>query len=132
MIDAYAYASIRLLCENLPAAVRKPRNAANSTAVANGCALAGTGFSNDPAGKVHYLAEALSDGTGVSPGIFMGILIGSLLKARIADKTGLRDELCLALTGPDIYSSTAAAKRPQAAIESLDSMLRGWEALRGP
>lgn len=124
MIDSYAYASIRLLCGNLPAAVGKPKNSRNSMAVANGCAIAGTVFSNAPAGMTHYLAEALSDGNGVSPGIFMGILIRSLLKARIADKTGLRDELCLALVGPDIYSSTGGEKRPQAAIESLDSLFR--------
>ncbi|MBP7605412.1 MAG: iron-containing alcohol dehydrogenase [Spirochaetes bacterium] len=122
MIDAYAYASIRLLCENLPAAVRKPKNGGKSMAVANGCALAGTVFSNAPAGMAHYLAEALSDGTGVNPGIFMGILVRSLLKARLAAKTGFRDELCLALAGPDIYSSSEASKRPQAAIQSLDSM----------
>ncbi len=68
MIDAYTYGAIRLLIENLPAAVRKPSNKKNSVAVANAGALAATAFSNAPEGIAHHLAEALADCTGINRG----------------------------------------------------------------
>ncbi len=122
MIDAYAYASIRLLCGHLPAAVKKPSNKKSSVAVANAASFAATAFSNAPAGMTHYLAEALADGTGINPGISMGLLVRSLLKARMADKKGVREELCLALAGPELFSSRQESARTQAAVDALEGI----------
>ncbi len=122
IMGSYAYAAIRLLSENLPAAVRKPKDGKKSVAVANGCAIAATAFSNAPAGVVHCLAEALSDATGVDPGVYMGILVRSLVRKRMEDKAGLGDELCLALSGPAVYSVSEAKRRPEAALQSLNSV----------
>jgi alcohol dehydrogenase len=120
MIDAYAYASLRLLCEHLPAAVKKPSDKKSSVAVANAAALAAIAFSNAPAGMAHYLAEALADGTGIDPGICMGLLVRALLKTRIVEKKGIREELCLALAGPGMFSAAPASGRAKAALGAID------------
>lgn len=129
MIDAYAYAAIRLLIENLPAAVRKPSNKKNSVAVANAGALAATAFSNAPEGITHHLAEALADCTGINPGVGMGLLIRASLKARLAAKKDIREELCLALSGPELFSSSPASARAESALGALDGMLGELGAL---
>ncbi len=122
MIDAYAYASLRLLCEQLPAAVKKPSDKKSSVAVANAAALAAIAFSNAPAGMAHYLAEALADGTGINAGICMALLVRALLKTRMAEKKGIREELCLALAGPGMFSAAPASGRAKAALGAIDGM----------
>ncbi len=59
----------------------------------------------------------------------MGLLIRASLKARLAAKKDIREELCLALSGPELFSSSPASARAESALGALDGMLGELGAL---
>jgi alcohol dehydrogenase len=124
MTDAYARSAFGFLSEYLAMGVRRPKNKKAGVALANASVMASIAFSNAGPGMTDLLADELEKSTGISRGIYMRILLPRVI-ALMAKKKMIRDELFLALAGPDAYAAAPAAERPQKGADMLLELLAG-------
>lgn len=128
MSDVYASTAMQLLHENLAVAITRPRNKKARLAVANAAAMAGISFSNVQSGIIHTLAQAAADVTDFSIGVCMGILLLYGMLYLRDQKMGIRSDLLMALSGPDVFAETPDDQRTEksmATIQQLVAVARG-------
>ena len=119
LADAYAYAAIRFIIENLVNAIRNPRDEKGCLALANAHCMAGCAFSNVEAGIAHILGMMIGDACQLPHGLCMGVLLPHILEKQISESGYYISDLLLPLAGFDIYTDTAENMRDQKAIGIL-------------
>lgn len=123
MSDVYASTAMQLLHENLAAAIKRLRNKKACLAVANAAAMAGISFSNVQPGIIDTLAQAVADVTDFPIGVCMGILLPYGMLYLRDQKVGIRSDLLMALSGPDVFAETPDGQRTEKSIATIQQLV---------
>lgn len=129
--DAYSFAAIRFLKENLPAAVKNPGDKKASLAVANAAAMSGCAFSNMQTSPLHKLGQVFHEMQHIHPGIIMGMCLPHILSDYLKRGDYDLSELLHPLVWDDEFPRTPAAKRADAALAVVDRFLADLYATLG-
>lgn len=117
--DAFAWAALKILGENLLAAVNNPKHKKYRFALANAACLAGIGLSNSIAGIVHCLGHAVGGVCGIPHGGAMNIILPYGLEYNLTKVEEYIAELLFPLTGADIYCNTPVENRAKKTIDYI-------------
>jgi len=117
--DAYAFAAIKLVVENIEETVKNGKNKDARFAMANASTMAGIAFSNSMVGAVHAIGHACGAIAHVHHGNAMAILLPYVMKYNMDVIGNYYSEILLALAGPDIYAETPKENRARKAIEII-------------
>ncbi len=129
--DAYSFAAIRFIKENLLAAVNNPGDKKASLAVANAAAMSGCAFSNAENGLLHKLGQVFQDMQQLPAGMVMGMCLPSVCGHYLNKGDNDLAALLHPLAGDDAFVQTLAAKRAEAALDLLDRFLAGLRGALG-
>ncbi len=121
--DAFAVSAIKLIAENLAAAVKKPGDKAARLAMANAAALAGVSFGNSMVGLVHAIGHSLGAVCHIPHGDAMSILLPHVMEYNFESCKDSYSEILLYISSPEEYSSTAAEKRAEKAVAKVRELL---------
>ena len=129
--NAYSFAAICFIRENLLAAVADPRDRKASLAVANAATMSGCAFSNADDALLHKLGQVFYDIQPIQPGIIMAMCMPHvLLNYRDGDRHDL-SALLHPLAGDDEFARTPIAKRTDAALAALGRFLADLQGKLG-
>ena len=120
LADAYAYAAIRFIMENLVNVIRNPQDGNGRLALANAHTMAACAFSNVEVGIVHKLGKAVGDACRLPHGLCMGVLLPHILERQLSEGGYYIADLLLPLAGFDTYADTAENMKAQQAIGILN------------
>ncbi len=129
--DAYAFASIELIRENLFKAVENGKDEMVRLAMANASLMAGIAFSNSMVGIVHAIGHACGAVSHVPHGDAMNILLPYGMEFNKEKINKHYSKLLLPLAGPEIYSKTPEHERAQKAIDTVRDMSKRLEDICG-
>ena len=118
--EAYSFAAIRFIRENLPAVVRNPGDKKASLAVLNAAAMSGCAFSGTEASRLHKLGQAFQEVYNIHPGIIMGMCLPHILDDYLHQGVHDLSSLLHPLTGDDEFAQTPEAQRAGAAVAVLN------------
>jgi len=118
MITALAHPALSYLARYLEQGLKKPKNKEASVALVNAFVMSSIAYANAKSGMVNLLADELARVTGISTGIFMGILLPTAIDFLAKEKIKISDELLLAVAGLDRYAAYAAHERGQKGLEA--------------
>jgi alcohol dehydrogenase len=120
--DAFADAAIARIATWLPRVIETPGDVQARTRVAEAATLAGVAFSSSMTSLVHALGHSVGAAYHVHHGVCMGIFLPWVLEAHLPVRTDAIARLLLPLCGPDVWSSTPAEARAQAAIDAVRAL----------
>ncbi len=129
--DAYSFAAIRFLKENLPAAVKNPGDKKAALAVANAAAMSGCAFSNTQTSPLHKLGQIFHEMQHLHPGILMGMCLPHILGDYLKKGGYDLSELLHPLVWDDEFAQTPQAARADAALAVLERFLADLYAALG-
>lgn len=121
--EASVLTAIRLIADNLPSLAKRPADKKSALAVVNGVAVAGTVKSNCKGGVACLAAELLARETGHNTNLLAGLLLPYVLRYKQERNQTIKDDLLLALTGIDAYSTIAADDRSKESIRIIESLV---------
>ena len=121
--DAYSFAAIRFIRENLLAAVADPGNRKASLAVANAATMSGCAFSNTDDALLHKLGQVFYDMQRIHPGIIMAMCLPHVLRDYPDQDRHDLSALLHPLARDDEFARTPIAKRTDAALAVLGRFL---------
>lgn len=124
MTDAYVYAALQFIAENMKKYVKRPKNKDAAMAMINASVLASIAYSNARPGMAQLLAEELSLSTDIPMGTYMRILLPHALAFLMHRKVAIPDELLHALAGADAYSVTAPKERSARGVNMVLQLLK--------
>jgi alcohol dehydrogenase len=122
-MDAYAFAALRFIRENLITAVKNPNDKKASLAIANAAAMSGCAISNTGHGVLHRLGLVFHDMVNVHPGMIMGMCLIPVITDYLNKDSHLISTLLHPLTGDDKYAATPETKRAEATLSDLRHFL---------
>ena len=122
--DAYSMASIKLIGQMLPKAVKKGSDPKVRLAMANAATMAGIAFSNSMVGMVHSLGHATGAICHVPHGIAMSIFLPFGLEYNMDKEEKRIGEMLLPLAGETVYLNTPAGKRARGTIKAVRGLQR--------
>lgn len=121
--DAYSFAAIRFVKENLLTAVRNPGDKKASLAILNASAVSGCAFSNTHAARLHKLGQVFHEMQHIHPGLIMGMCLPFVLGDYLNKDGYDLPALLHPLVWDDEFAKTPAANRPEAAMSVLNRFL---------
>ncbi|MDY0132305.1 MAG: iron-containing alcohol dehydrogenase [Desulforegulaceae bacterium] len=122
--DAYAFSAIRIISENILAAVENGKDRKARLNMANAATMAGIAFSNSMVGGIHALGHSTGAVAKVPHGVAMSIFLPYGLEYSFEKIKDSLSELLLPLSGPEIYSNTSKENRAFKFIENLRNLQR--------
>ncbi len=126
--DSFAFASIQLISENLPGAIKGICPCKARLGLANGIAISGIVSSNAPEGLCSALSGELAKLTGGCKGVLSSILLPYILDYKLENtKSGVRGELLLPLAGIDRYCAAPERERSRMGVDYLIKMIAGMK-----
>lgn len=117
--DAYAFAAIKIIGENIISAVEDGENEIVRLAMANASLMAGAAFSNSMVGMVHAIGHACGGVSHIPHGDAMNILLPYCMEYNIEAVGDLYGEILLPLCGVEVYASTPKDERGKKCIEAV-------------
>ncbi len=129
--DAYAFAAIAIIRDNLLSAVTKGNDPKVRLAMANASLMAGVAFSNSMVGVVHGLGHATGAVAHIPHGLAMSIFLPHGLKYNLKKRKDMIGQLLLPLAGEDFYLNTPKEERAQKTIEKAIEMKKAVNAACG-
>lgn len=120
--DAYAFAAIKKISENLTKVLNEPKNADARLELAQASTMAGIAFSNAMVGLVHSLGHATGAVAHLPHGLCMNLFMPYVLEYNQSVNGDKIAELLLPLAGADVYASTPADQRANKAIQTIRQM----------
>ncbi|RYY78895.1 MAG: iron-containing alcohol dehydrogenase [Moraxellaceae bacterium] len=117
--DAYAFAAIKKISENLTKVLDKPKNADARLELAQASTMAGIAFSNAMVGLVHSLGHATGAVAHLPHGLCMNLFMPYVLEYNQSVNGDKIAELLLPLAGADVYAATPADQRANKAIQTI-------------
>jgi len=124
--DSFAFASIKLISENLSGAIKGICPCKARLGLVNGIVISGIVSSNAPEGLCSALSGELAKLTGGSRGIYSSILLPYILDYKLENtKSGVRGELLLPLAGIDRYCAAPERDRSRMGVDYLIEMIAG-------
>jgi alcohol dehydrogenase len=109
--DAFAFAAIKLISENLPKAVADGNDKNARSAMANAATMAGAAFSNSMCGMVHALGHAVGAICHIPHGLAMSIFLPIGLEYNLEKTEKYVSELLLPFGGLEEYTKTPEERR---------------------
>ncbi|OQY01158.1 MAG: alcohol dehydrogenase [Bacteroidetes bacterium 4572_117] len=131
MSDAYAFAAIKLVSENLLEVVKNGDNKQARFAMANASTMAGIAFSNSMVGAVHAIGHACGAIAHVHHGNAMAILLPYVMKFNMDMLENLYAELLLPIAGEEIFAETKTGEKAMKTIEIILIMNHSLNKLCG-
>lgn len=122
MSDAYAWAAIKLIGQNLIKVVKNGKDEEGRLSLANASTMAGAAFSNSMVGMVHAIGHACGGVCHVPHGDAMTILLPACMEFNMERLQEYYGELLLPLEGADIYAATPAHERGKKFLESTKEL----------
>lgn len=122
MSDAYAYAAVKKISENLPLVLADSSNANARLELAQASTMAGIAFSNSMVGLVHSLGHSLGAVAHLPHGLCMNLFLPYVLEYNLKAVGEHIGELLLPLAGAEKYSKVTAQNRASATIEHLKAL----------
>ncbi len=129
--DAYAQAAIKLISENLIAAVEDGKNVDARLAMANAATMAGAAFSNSLVGIVHSMGHATGGVCHVPHGIAMSIFLPFGLEHNLEKCKDAIAELLLPLGGEEEFVKTPDSQRAARTIVQVRQLQKRLNDLCG-
>lgn len=129
MIAALAHPALSYLSQYLERGLKKPQNKETSVALVNASVMASIAYANAKPGMANLLAKEMARVTGISPGIFMVILLPAVIDFLAKEKTKISDELLLAVGGLDSYAAVAAKERGQKGLEAAKKLVGAFSGV---
>ncbi len=126
--QSYAIAAMKMIVENLPAAIREPKNKKARLAMANAAYIAGASFSNSMVGIVHAIGHSVGAVSHVPHGEAMSILLIPSMRYNIDYAREDYSEMLLYINGEE-YARTEEGKRAEKLIEVLSTFVNEIRAL---
>lgn len=117
--DAYAFAAIKKISENLIKVLDEPKNHDARLELAQASTMAGIAFSNSMVGLVHSLGHATGAVAHLPHGLCMNLFMPYVLEYNQSVNGDKIAELLLPLAGADVYANTPADKRADKAIQTI-------------
>ncbi len=128
--DAFAYASIEMVYENLSGALKCHCDKKEKTGFINGVAVSGIVFSNAPEGLARAIGFEMEKMTGYPAGLCAGLVLPYSLDYKFRfEKTGVRGELLLPLVGIENYCSIHESERAEKSVELLYLLIDNLEGV---
>jgi alcohol dehydrogenase len=118
-MDAYAFAALRFIRENLVLAENKSCNKKASLAVANAAVMSGCVISNTGQSVLHRLGQVFQNIIQVHPGMIIGMCLRPFLDDYVKKDSHLVSALFHPLAGDDKYAATPEAKRTDEVLKDL-------------
>ncbi len=109
--DAYAFAAIKMISENLPKAVEDGNDEDARSAMANASTMAGAAFSNSMCGMVHALGHSVGAICHIPHGMAMSIFLPIGLEYNLEKTEKYVAELLLPLGGMEEYTKMPEERR---------------------
>lgn len=120
--DAYAFAAIKKISENLIKVLDNPKDPDGRLELAQASTMAGIAFSNSMVGLVHSLGHATGAVAHLPHGLCMNLFMPYVLEYNQSVNGAKIAELLLPLAGADVYASTPADQRATKAIQTIRNM----------
>ncbi|MCP5161983.1 MAG: iron-containing alcohol dehydrogenase [Hahellaceae bacterium] len=120
--DAYAFAAVKKISENLSKVMDNPKDAEARLELAQASTMAGIAFSNSMVGLVHSLGHSTGAQCHLPHGVCMNLFLPYVLEYNLDQIRAPLSELLLAIAGPEVYASTPAKVRAEKAISVLREM----------
>ncbi len=115
--DSFATSAIKLIRENLYAAVMEGKEQNARLALANAATMAGIAFSNSMVGMIHSLGHATGSVSKIPHGVAMSIFLPYGLKYNLDVSKEHIARLLLYIGGEEVYARTSEENRAQKCIE---------------
>ncbi len=130
--QAYSFAAIRFIRQNLPSAVRNPDNKKATLAVINAAVMSGCAFSGPEARPLHNLGQVFQDILNIHPGIIMGMCLPYILDEYLQHEgnDGLAS-LLHPLTGDEEFVQTPEVQRAGAVVSVLHHFMADLHSALG-
>ena len=129
--QAYSFAAIRFIRQNLPAAVRSPDDKKATLAVINAAVMSGCAFSGTEARPLNILGQVFQKILNIHPGIIMGMCLPHILDDYLQhDGNGLAS-LLHPLTGDEEFVRTPEVQRAEAAVSVLHRFMADLHSAMG-
>lgn len=129
--QAYSFAAIRFIRQNLPAAVRNPDDKKAMLAVINAAVMSGCAFSGTEARPLNKLGQVFQEMLNIHPGIIMGMCLPHILDDYLQhDGNGLAS-LLHPLTGDEEFVRTPEVQRAEAAVSVLHRFMADLHSAMG-
>ncbi|MGE5421713.1 MAG: iron-containing alcohol dehydrogenase, partial [Ignavibacteriales bacterium] len=125
--DAYAWAAIDLIRQNLLRVVENGKDEEARMGMANASLLAGMAFSNSMVGIIHGIGHACGGVSGIPHGLAMAILLPHGMEYNLQKCAPYYAELLMPLGGTDEVLVASAGKRAERTIslvKGLNDQLR--------
>jgi alcohol dehydrogenase len=133
--DAYAFAAVKAVSENLHRVTRYPKDREGRLAMATAATMAGIAFSNSMVGMVHALGHGVNSVCRVPHGVAMSILLPYVLAYNVRkgepELVNAVAELLLPLAGPQEYASTTESKRSKQVVSVIHELQQALYQLSG-
>jgi len=129
--DAYAFAAIKLISENLPKAVEDGSNEDARSAMANASTMAGAAFSNSMCGMVHALGHSVGAICHLPHGMAMSIFLPIGLEYNLEKTEKYVAELLLPLGGMEEYTKMPEERRAARTIVLVRKLQQNLHDLCG-
>jgi len=118
-MDAYAFAAVCFIRENLVGAVSKCCDKKAALAVANAASMSGCVISNSDQGVLHRLGQIFQNVLHIHPGVIIGMCLKVFLEDCVKKDKNALSLILLPLAGDDKYAATPADKRTEETLKSL-------------
>ena len=120
--DAYAFAAVKKVSQNLFKVLDTANDTEARLELAQASTMAGIAFSNSMVGLVHSLGHALGAVAHLPHGLCMNLFLPYVLEYNKSVNGDKIAELLLPLAGADIYAQTPAHLRADKAISTILTM----------
>lgn len=117
--DAYAFAAVKKVSENLLKVLDEPKNPEARLELAQASTMAGIAFSNSMVGLVHSLGHATGAVAHLPHGLCMSLFLPYVLEYNQDSISHKLAELLLPLAGAEVYASTPADQRAKKSIQVI-------------
>ncbi|MDY6903434.1 MAG: iron-containing alcohol dehydrogenase [Thermodesulfobacteriota bacterium] len=131
---AFAYCAIDLLRQEMGKVLKNIKKHKALANITSANVLADVALSNTTQGLGFAISQAITGDSNTPGDVAVGQMLPALMKTRInedgADDVAAR--LLLSLVGADKYAATPAAKRPQAAVDTVADLVRQLQKAGSP
>ncbi|RCW52323.1 iron-containing alcohol dehydrogenase [Halanaerobium sp. ST460_2HS_T2] len=131
--DAYSFAALKLIGQNLEQLVSDVNNKKLRLAMNNAALMAGIAFSNSHAGVIHAIGDACEKISEVSHGDALAVLLphGMFYNLKFEYCRNSYQDILLALAGSEKFVNTAAEDRALMAVDAVVGILSELRFLTG-
>lgn len=120
--DAYAFAAIKKISQNLLVVLDNPKDENARLELAQASTMAGVAFSNAMVGLVHSLGHATGAVAHLPHGLCMSLYLPYVLEYNMDVNGDKIAELLLPLAGADVYAATPADQRARKSIDTIRAL----------